>query len=378
MTDAGVLVDTRVAVRLNVRVPGELSPALEVHEVTGSYAFSAVPFASAPATVSYQVTNTGNVKVIGVPRVRISGPFGINLATVEADRTREVLPGDSFTVTTTVTGVRPVGWTTAVVDVDMTAAPGPDTTIPLVSSTARATVVAISWTGLLLVLLLVATVWFLVRRTRRRRREGAELWTRMVDEARRDVGPGGKGPQPAGARVAGSAALAIGLTLLTVPLGLGVTPAQAAPAPLHPAPAHAAPPRAPAVAPASADSDDGALSLTVPAATPAPSAGPAARNASATQAPVVPRSAQRPVVRSGAAAPAEGPVEQPMETPGPDPSPAADVAAEGGAPDLLWAPPGSRRTPLQTALLGLAAMAGAGAIGAAAHVALSRRGGGAA
>ena len=133
----GVLLYTRVAVRLSVRVAGALAPALTVQDVHVEYTPSLVPFGPSDADLRYTVKNTGNVTVLGEPRVRITGPFGITLATKQAQATREVLPGQSFTVRTALGGVAPALLDTAVVDVKMAAAPGPDTTIPLVSSTAR-------------------------------------------------------------------------------------------------------------------------------------------------------------------------------------------------------------------------------------------------
>ncbi|WP_421732747.1 hypothetical protein [Cellulomonas sp.] len=317
VTSAGVLVDTRVAVRLNLRVAGELAPALEVREVSGTFDASLVPFASAPMTVTYEVVNTGNVKVVGVPRVRVTGPFGRTLASLDAEQTREVLPGDSFTVVSVLEGVEPLGVSTAVVDVDMAAAPGPDTEIPLVSSTARTTVLSVSWTGVALVVLVAATVWYLVRRTRRRRREGAEHWERMVAETRREI---------EAASVPGTRALGAGLVLLAV---LALTAAAA----IGSAPAAVA-----------AGSDDGSLTLTVPPGT----------------APTVPSgNTQKP--SSGTRRPAVSPSAAPASA-APDPAggaqviPAADVVADPGpAPDLVWTAGARRWTPVQWTLLGLGA-----------------------
>lgn len=334
VTSAGVLVDTRVAVRLNLRVAGELAPALEVREVTGTFDASLVPFASAPMTVTYEVVNTGNVKVVGVPRVRVTGPLGRTLASLDAEQTREVLPGDSFTVVSVLEGVEPLGVSTAVVDVDMAAAPGPDTEIPLVSSAARTTVLSVSWTGLALVALVAATVWYLVRRTRRRRREGAEHWERMVAETRHEI-------ETASAQ--GTRALGAGLVLLAV---LALTAAGA----ISSAP--------PALA---AGSDDGSLTLTVPPGT--------------TQNPPVfggsPGAGTKP--SSGSRRPATSPSAAPVSV-APDPVegtevvPAVDVVADPGpAPDLVWTAGARRWTPAQWALLGL------GAAGALAALALAAR-----
>ncbi|WP_315098623.1 hypothetical protein, partial [uncultured Cellulomonas sp.] len=235
VTSGGVLVDTRVAVRLNLRVAGELAPALEVRAVSGAVDPSLVPFAAAPMTVTYEVVNTGNVKVVGVPRVRVTGLFGRTLASLDGEATREVLPGDAFTVVSVLERVEPVGVTTAVVDVDMAAAPGPDTQIPLVSSTARTTVLSVSWTGVALVVLVAAIAWYLVSRTRRRRREGDARWEQMVAETRREL------EATHGPRAIGTGLSVLAVLALAVASGIGSAPAAVA-----------------------TGSDDGSLTLTVP------------------------------------------------------------------------------------------------------------------
>ena len=350
VTDAGVVVDTRVAVRLNVRVAGEVTAALEVRSVNGSYGFTAVPFGGAPTTVSYEVVNTGNVKVVGVPRLRVTGPFGMTLAEVDAEDLREVLPGDSFTVTTVLDGVAPLVVLTAVVDVEMAAAPGPATDIPLVSSTGRSMVLAVSWTGLVLVLALAVTVWVLLRRSRLRRLHGAREWDRALDDARRGtdggvVGVAGRGP------AAGPAA---GATLALVLLLSGA-------AVLLPAPQ------------AQADeTDDGALSLTVPAA-PTSVSTPA------------PTTSRRPSTRTGSGS-AATPIPDPGPVAGPDVAVLDDVeeetsaaVGEGPAPDLQWAQQGGGLTPVQWTMVGLAAAAaGAGLVVGGRTLIIGRRGAGAA
>ncbi|HMO11193.1 MAG TPA: hypothetical protein PKB06_06790, partial [Actinotalea sp.] len=163
VTEQGVQVDTRIAVRLNVRVPGEIVPALAVRNGAASFAFTPVPFGTSSTTVRYEVVNSGNVKVVGMPRLRVTGPFGIALAEIEADQTHEVLPGGSFTVESVVDGVAPWVLNTATVDVEMAAAPGPATELPLVSSTARTVYPAVPWTGLAALAVLVAGAWFVIR-----------------------------------------------------------------------------------------------------------------------------------------------------------------------------------------------------------------------
>ncbi len=344
---SGVLVDTRVAVRLNVRVPGELTPALTVRSVDASFGGNAVPFGSAPTTVSYEVVNTGNVKIVGQPRVRVTGPFGVELAEVRADDTREVLPGQSFTVTTELPGVAPVAVARAVVDVDMAAAPGPETEIPLVSSTASATFAAMPWTGLAVVVVVALVIWWLIRRARYRKREGQLLWQEMVEASSGSSGSNGQ--------VVTGTVLSLGLA---VALGVGALLAGASSA-------QAAEPgglRVPGecVAPASCTSlNGGGITLHVPsaggAATPSPSTDPAAGGGSNSSA----------GGSGGGAAPGRGNAPD-ADDPASDTPTDAPTAPAGGEPvtpqgagaDLTWQSAAHRFSPVQWSLLGLG---GAGA-----------------
>ena len=328
-TDEGVVVDTRIAVRLSVRVAGELAPALEVRSVNGSFATTLVPFGSSDTTVTYEVVNTGNVMVVGVPRVRLTGPFGITMAEVEPDDTRQVLPGESFTVTTEIAGVAPLVLVTATVDVEMAAAPGPDTEIPLVSSTARATFPAIPWTGLVLVLLLAAGIRYLVRWLRWRRRAAAQTWDAMVAEAaalKEQEVRESNGSSRAGATNAGA------MLLLTLVLAGGAALLPASPS-------------------AAAVDDEGAVTLTVPA-----------RPAPTVAAPTIPR---RP--RVSTPSPSPSPTVSPIPTEEPD---EPEVVAMEVLPDLLWGPERGI-TPLSWALIALAA--GAAATAGTLSVRLVRR-----
>lgn len=317
---SGVIVDTRVAVRLNVRVPGEVTAALDIRSLGASYGFSAVPFGSADTTLRYEVVNTGNVKVVGVPRVRVTGPFGITLAEVEADKTREVLPGDSFEVSTTLSGIAPLIYDTATVDVAMTAAPGPDTEIPAVSATARTSFLAVPWTGLALLVLIGVAAWLGVRRWRHRRLERARAWDRVVDEARADL-EAGRAPRSAGA---------LGVVTVAALLAGGLL-AGGAPA---------------------ARADDGAITITVPKATASASPAPTPRPSSTSR---TPRPAQ--VLPDPSPSPSAS-----GELPGTGGKPSTPPASAEAPPDLVWPERGHRWTTSEWILVGVG---GAGALGAA-------------
>jgi hypothetical protein len=340
----GVVVDTRVAVRLNLRVSGELTPALTVRGVHASYGSTWMPFGAAPTTVRYDVSNTGNVKIIGKPRARITGPFGVRLAEVEADSTREILPGQTITVESVVPGVEPLVLATAVIDVDMAAAPGPDTEIPLVSTSARSTFLAVSWAGLALLALVAGAAWFVVREVRRRRREGEELWATMIAEARATgadsqlLGAGRADQSAPDARGSDPTAGSVQVVVLAVVLAVGALVAAVATAPAALA--------APNGSIVSADSSDtGSLQLIVPPGPTAPAAGSGAGSGAGAGRPATGHVPQSSVPPAGDAA---GSGSVPAATATPAPEKHAGIGA-----DLIWAAwTAHHRTPGQWLILG--------------------------
>ena len=348
----GVVVDTRVAVRLNVRVSGELTPALTVRGVQASYGSTWMPFGAAPTTLHYDVSNTGNVKIVGKPRVRVTGPFGVRLAQVEADTTREILPGQTITVESVVRGVEPMVLATAVIDVDMAAAPGPDTEIPLVSTSARSTFFAVSWTGLAVIALAAAVVWFVVRGVRRRRREGEELWAAMIAEARATgadpqllgAGPASR-PSPVArldARGSDSTAGSVQVVVIAVVVAVGALVAAVAMA-------HTALAATREVIVSVDSSDTGSLQLVVP---PLPSSRPVDDGIGAADGSGSGGGSGRPTTGHGSQGSAPG-AGQPADGGSVSAAPPAPAKRAGAVPDLIWAAwTAHHRTPGQWLILG--------------------------
>jgi hypothetical protein len=175
---AGELVvqNYRIAVPLEIRVPGALHAGIQVQSISTSFSDPLNPFGSGSAMVSYTMTNTGNVRQSATPAVRVTGLFGETM-TVHPAKLPMILPGDSVRVTASVPGLFPVGPMTAHVD----ATPGwPAGTIALTQAAPKATgsasLFAFPWSLLGLILLLVAIgvgLWFFFRWRRRLRR--AEL-----------------------------------------------------------------------------------------------------------------------------------------------------------------------------------------------------------
>jgi hypothetical protein len=233
-----VVENYRIAVPLELRVPGALKAGIQVQSISTGFSDPVNPFGTGSATVSYTITNTGNVRQSAAPAVRVTGPFGQS-ATVHPAKLPDILPGDSVRVSASLPGLFPVGPMTANVD----AAPGyPQGTIPLARTAAdasgSASLFAFPWSLLGLILLLVAigvAIWFFLRwRRRLRRAELAAVAARASRDTERRL-LGGRAPAN-GHSANGHSASGDG----SKPPAEGTEP-QAAPAEANAAPAEAAP-----------------------------------------------------------------------------------------------------------------------------------------
>jgi hypothetical protein len=149
-----------------VRVAGALHPALGVAGLLTSYQGSANPVGGGNATVTYTITNTGNVRLGYAQQVTISGWFGS--ATVHPPPLAQLLPGDSIAVHARVPDVWPAGPLTA--KVTLTAMPVAGTTSPPVPVTDESySLFEFPWpqlVALVLLALLGLAAWWGVRRRR--------------------------------------------------------------------------------------------------------------------------------------------------------------------------------------------------------------------
>jgi hypothetical protein len=240
-----VVENYRVAVPLELRIPGALAAGLQVKSISTGFSDPINPFGTGSATISYTMTNTGNVRQSATPTVSVTGPFGQS-ATVHPPKLPVILPGDSVRVSASLSGLFPAGPMTAHVGVT----PGwPKGTIPLAhlaaDATGSASLFAFPWSLLGLILLLVAIgvgIWFY--RRWRRRLHGAEL-AAVAARARRDTerrllgggaaanGHGGT-PQPQ-ADAAPSVAAPVGVPAGAAPAaasaGAAPSPTQVVPGP---------------------------------------------------------------------------------------------------------------------------------------------------
>jgi len=186
-SDENVVENYRIAVPLELRVPGALRAGLQVQSISTGFSDPLNPFGTGSATISYTLTNTGNVRQSGSPTVKVTGPFGQS-ATVHPAKLPVILPGDSVRVAAVLPGLFPAGPMTTNIGVT---AGWPTGTIPLTKAAAAATgsasLFAFPWSLLGLILLLIAIgvgIWFYLRWRRRLRR--AEL-AAVAARARRDT-----------------------------------------------------------------------------------------------------------------------------------------------------------------------------------------------
>lgn len=182
-----VTLDQRIAVPIEFRVTGPLHAALQVQSVSTSFNVLGNPFGSSSAKISYTVQNTGNVRLTGSQLVKVTGPFGMSSA-IRPQHLPTLLPGDSLRVTAAAPGLYPAGPMTA----HVTVTPGwPATATPLSMrvplATRAASLFALPWSLVGLILLLAAggfgTWWY---RRRRRRQHEAEV-VAAAEHARRET-----------------------------------------------------------------------------------------------------------------------------------------------------------------------------------------------
>ena len=165
-----VAIESRVGSRVALRVPGKLSGAVTVTAVSVSYHDPWNPFGAGTATVSYTVNNTGNVRLSGTQSVRISSLFGGSKDGAAIAAIKELLPGDSVRVTTRIGGVLPSLTGTVRITIGPAAFAG-DVDPKMSSVSQTATMIAMPWSFLVLLVLLGA-VAYLYWRHRRQTRSG--------------------------------------------------------------------------------------------------------------------------------------------------------------------------------------------------------------
>jgi hypothetical protein len=209
-TGTNVRLDTRVAVRLYLRIAGLLRPLLGVQDVAATYHGVGDPFGKGRVTITYTVTNPGNIRLRSHPSAVVTALFGAVVGRAKAGDLTELLPGQRATFSLEVTGVFPAGPLTGTVELQ----PYPDPEQPVGQSVPLASgsggVWAVSWFLVLLILVLLVLIGVLVRyvlvRLRRRREAARAAERQAAKEAREARKPkkGGRKSELADARVGGA------------------------------------------------------------------------------------------------------------------------------------------------------------------------------
>jgi len=151
-----VTLDERVAVPMELRVTGPLHPALRVESISAGFNTTVNPFGDGSATVSYTLANTGNVRLAGSGVVSVTGPFGM-VSRVRLTKLPVVLPGDSLRLTARAAALYPAGPLTAHVNVSPANPAGaPPIPEPVAATNGSASLFAVPWALIGLVILLAA------------------------------------------------------------------------------------------------------------------------------------------------------------------------------------------------------------------------------
>jgi len=171
---SNVQLASRVGVRLHLRVSGDIVAAVVPEAVQATVTPSWNPFAPSIVTVTYALSNAGNVRLGSDTETALAGPFGVAAAS-EVSSQREVLPGQATTATVSVP-VAPLFFAWG----EVRAAPivvGEDSVeADLAASVTPFTVWTVPWSQLVLLALLVGGFfgWRVLRR-----RSGARMQARI-------------------------------------------------------------------------------------------------------------------------------------------------------------------------------------------------------
>lgn len=157
-----VSVDNRVASRVDVRVPGELTVSHEISDLRVALPSTWSLLGPSTATVTYTLTNTGSARIYAQESITASGPLGIGALRTDSTL-QEVLPGATVERSVQV-DARALLWNTVTVDTSSFAV---DET-PGRSQSLEASRFAAPWTLLLVSTLVVAVAIVLGVRLGRR------------------------------------------------------------------------------------------------------------------------------------------------------------------------------------------------------------------
>jgi hypothetical protein len=177
----------RIAIPVELRVAGPLTASLKVQNLNAGFSNPVNPFGTGSASVTYTVTNSGNVRLAGSQLVTVSGSLGGN-DTIRPPVLPMVLPGDSIRVTVRAPGLYPAGPVHAKVSLTPQ---WPAKTTPLSArltlASSETSLFEIPYATLVLLILFFGGGYGVWRYLRWRRRAHLEDLATVADQARRET-----------------------------------------------------------------------------------------------------------------------------------------------------------------------------------------------
>jgi hypothetical protein len=161
-----VSVDRRVGARIYARITGTLNPSLAVTDLRASFDGSPAGLPG-QVRVSYVLRNNGNLRLVGRPSIRVSGPFGLGERRLAGERLAELKPGDTIRVSTVVPEVWQLGRLGVEVTVSPEASGDQELRPPPAAAVASAHMWVVPWLPLAVVVAGAAAVVWWRRRARR-------------------------------------------------------------------------------------------------------------------------------------------------------------------------------------------------------------------
>ncbi len=180
---ASVGVESRIGFRVLTRVNGQLAPAAALANGSASYEMSWNPFRPGSVTVSFDVQNTGNARILVAGTVEAGGQ-SISFP-AEGESAPELLPGDHRTLSVSVPGAWPLFSVPVAVTLQPTAVTFDGQRPEVAPASWTSSVIAVPWPQIAVLVGLALVVWALVGSRRRSRRRLTAMLDRAREEGRR-------------------------------------------------------------------------------------------------------------------------------------------------------------------------------------------------
>ena len=177
----------RIGAPIYLRVSGPLHAGLRVEAVSVGSTGTISPAGSSSLSVTYTVQNTGKVRLAGSQAVSVSGLFGGSLSTGEK-ALPTLLPGDSVRFTARPGSLYPFGPITAHVRVGPAAPAGAvPLAAPMADVTGSASLFAVPWALLVVIVLVIGLIIGLWQLFRWRRRKLGDTLVEVAEHARKET-----------------------------------------------------------------------------------------------------------------------------------------------------------------------------------------------